>query len=247
MEKVNIALDKKLFDLGIEYPHNLNLNSSSWLLCGASGSGKTSCNLHLLNNIITCVPDSRIWVCDGKHDDFKWLQDIPNSRYFPYLDMSLGLDSFHNDTFAPRLKNETDDRSHAIIVLEEFSSVLKVLEANKTTAPTAKIMLSQAFAIASMGRSYNCHLLVVVQRPSADVLQNFREQLTSILALGRLSPEVAKMCGFTEYDNFNNEESGRGVGWYLNDKNRLIQVKIPHFKEKDFARFKENIIIGVTR
>jgi hypothetical protein len=233
VDKVNISLDKKLFDLGIEYFHSLNLNTSSWLLAGASGSGKSVCGMNLINNIVSCVPDSRIWICDGKHDDYKFLGDIENSRYWGYLDMAVGVDNFYN-MFSDRLTGQCNNRTHEIIVLEEWSSVLRMLEADKATTPKAKKMLSQAFSITSQGRAYGVHALFILQKPSMDFLSGFRENLTSVISLGRLSPEVAKMCGF-------------GVGWFLNDKNRLFQVKIPHFEANDFARFKKNIIKGTTR
>ena len=254
ISKVNIALDKKLFDLQIERFHTLNLSSSSWLLCGASGSGKSVTGMSLLHEIVTNVSNARLWICDGKNDDYKFLSELEsnmhnadNVRYFGYLDMSIGLDKFYDEVFTKRLTGECESRTFELIILEEWSSVLAMLNADKETVKIAKKMLSQAFSITSQGRAYNVHALFILQKPQMDFLSGFRENLTSILALGRLSPEVAKMCSFNEFKHFNNEESKRAIGYFLNDKNKLHQVRIPHFSPEDFARFKQSIIEGTSR
>ena len=249
--KVDVAFDKQLLDLGIEHNHTLDSSTetASYGYFGASGSGKSTGVFYLLHNVITNISNSRLWICDGKAYDYQFLENIEDSRYFPYIGegdgMPAGMEQF-SQMFTDRLTGKCDSRTYELIVLEEWSSVISMLNAEKATAPIARKMMAQAFAVTSQGRAYNVHALFVLQKPQMDFLSGFRENLTNIIALGRLSPEVAKMCGFNEFKHFNNDSSKRGIGWFL-DNNKLHQIKVPHFSPDDFARFRASIIEGVTR
>ena len=251
--KINLALDKPLWDAGIRYNHKLNLASASWLTFGPSGSGKSVLN-KLIAGRIASIPDTgfdtapnaraRVTICDGKADDYTFLRDVPNARYYEYLDVQNGLTTFFNE-FEDRLHGNPD-RSFRLIVLEEWSSYLRVLEnSGKEGAQAAKTSLSQAFSITSQGRAYNTHCLFSVQRPDSQFLSGFRENLTTIIGLGRISPEAARMVGFNEYELFSNNNCGQSNGWLLDDTGKFAQIIVP--RVKDFNKLHRAITDVVTR
>lgn len=106
-------------------------------------------------------------------------------------------------------------------------------------------LISQLFSIASQGRAYNCHALVNLQRPDATFLEGFRENFSVVIGLSRISPEAAKMVGFTDYPEFSGINCGQSVGWMLTDEGILSQVRVPHIREWD--NLHNSIIAAVTR
>lgn len=242
MNSIDILLDKKCLEMGIERYHKLSLNTASWLVFGPSGSGKSVLVKTIIGRLSVHFPDAKakVTVCDGKADDYTFLRGTPGARYYEFMGIKDGLTAFYQE-FEDRLKGNPD-RSPRIIVLEEWGSYLRMMEA--TDKKAAQVSLSQLFSITSQGRAFNVHALLSTQRPDSSLLTGFRENLTVVVGLHRISPEAARMVGFNEYPNFNNEECGQGIGWLLTD-NGLASVCVPQVQ--NFQKLHEAIKDAVTR
>ena len=240
MSRIDVLLDKNLLDIGIEHYYELPLQAASYLVFGPSGSGKSVLTKCIVGRIGLYLPDVKVSICDGKADDYTFLRGIAGARHYEFLGIREGLADYYTD-FESRL-NGSPDRSYRLMVLEEWGSFYRSMEV--TDKKAAQTSLSQLFSITSMGRSYNIHALLSVQRPDASLLSGFRENFTVVCGLGRISPEAARMVGFNEYPAFDNEKSGKGVGWYLTDEG-LKQVQVPIVKNWD--KLHNAIKIAVTR
>jgi hypothetical protein len=242
--KINVALDKPLWDAGVKFYHTLSLSSASWLVFGASNSGKSV----LVKTIVgrcASIPGARVTICDGKAFDYRFLRNVDGARYFEHVDCSRGLHEFFRE-FTERMTDaDAESYSPRIIVLEEWSSFLRTLEADKETQKVAKQAMSELFSITSQGRAYNTHALVSLQRPDASFLSGFRENLTTTVGLGRISPEAARMVGFNEYAAFNNEFCNQGQGWLLDDTGKFAQIIVPRIQ--DFNKLHRAIVNVTTR
>jgi len=243
MIEVPIVLDERLVQAGIEQYLSLPLSSGSFLTFGPSNSGKTVLNKLIIGRITLTVPDATATICDGKAFDYAFIRDISNSRHFEYLGVCEGLSWFYREIFEPRLKGKSNDRSFQLIVLEEWSSFMRIQE--EVNKPAAKTALSQLFSIVSQGRAYNCRALISCQRPDAAYTGGFRESLTSVIGLGRISTESAKMVGFNEFPEFNGISGGQGVGYMLTETGVLNKVRVPRIN--NFDRLHQTIIDAVTR
>lgn len=239
--EIEILLDKTLLDQGFEYYHKLHLNTASWLVFGPSGSGKSVFVKSIIGRLALYVPDSKVTICDGKADDYTFLRGIPDARYFEYTDMSKGLAQFYS-SFQDRLTGKDRERTFRLIVLEEWGSYLRIME--ELDKKAAKVSQAQLFSITSEGRAYNTHALLSVQRPDASLLTGFRENCTTVVGLGRISSEAARMVGFNEFDEFDGKESNQGVGWLLSEEG-LRHVQVP--KICNFEKLHRAIQMAVTR
>lgn len=239
--EIEILLDKTLLDQGFEYYHKLHLNTASWLVFGPSGSGKSVLVKTIIGRLALHVPDSKVTICDGKADDYKFLRDVPDARYFEYTDMSKGLAQFYS-SFQDRLTGKNPEKTFRLIVLEEWGSYLRIME--EMDKKVAKTSQAQLFAITSQARSYNMHALLSVQRPDASLLTGYRENLTTAIGLGRISSEAARMVGFNEFDEFDGKDSNQGIGWLLSEEG-LHHIQVP--KIRNFEKLHRAIQMAVTR
>jgi hypothetical protein len=245
-----IVLGYDYFQLqqGIRMKLTLPLKSASYLVFGSSNSGKSVLVKTICARISQNISDSQITICDGKADDYTFLRGIENARHYEYLAMADGLTAFHKD-FEERLQGNPD-RSYRLIVLEEWSSFLRIQEQLDKKAPKgspkiAQEAISQLFSITSQGRAYNVHALVSLQRPDSDFLSGFRENLTVICGLGRISSQASVMAGFNEFKEFDGKGEGQGVGWLLTEQGGLNKIVVP--RVTDFNKLHKAIIWGATR
>ena len=65
-----------------------------------------------------------------------------------------------------------------------------------------------------LGRSFNFHVILSMQRLSADTFGGMRDQLCFVLSLGNVSKEVVSML-FSEYKDCIKNDRQRGPGYAL--------------------------------
>lgn len=238
---IDILLDKELLSRGFEHYHKLDLDTASWLVFGASGSGKSVLVKSIVGRIGLHIPTAKAMVCDGKADDYTFLRGIEGARHYEFLDTATGLSAFYSK-FERRLSGEDESRDLRLLVIEEWGSFLRAVE--EIDKKAAKTATAQLFWLTSQGRSYNVHVLLSVQRPDATLLSGFRENFTTVIGLGRISTEAAKMVGFSDFDNFEKNGGGQGVGYLLSDTG-FFRVQVPRIK--DFDKLHKAITAAVTR
>jgi hypothetical protein len=250
-DSILLGYDYDLLQQGEKSELTLPLNSASYLTFGPSNSGKT-----VLNKLIcagcSSIHDNekaKVYIADFKAVDYRFLREIPNARYGEYLAMADILTSFYEE-FERRQSGIDNDISYRLIILEEWSSYLRIQEQldkkiPKGTQPIAQTSLAQLFSITSQGRAYNCHALVSLQRPDSQFLSGFRENLTFSCGLGKISPEAAKMVGFDEYNEFSGISGKQGIGWLLSEQGDLNQIIVPRVRK--FDKLHDDIIRMVTQ
>lgn len=242
--EIDLVYDERLYQAGMLYYHKLSLSGGSYLTIGPSNSGKTVLNKLIIGRYASyaSVPHARCYIGDGKAFDYRFLRGVPNARYGEYLGVGDILTAFFSE-FERRLKGQTDDLYPMLLLLEEWPSYMKILE--ETDKKAAKTAMAQVFSIVSQGRAYNVKALISCQRPDSAFTGGFRESLTSVFALGRISSETAKMVGLNEFPNFSGISGGQGVGWMLSENGEIARIRVPYIS--NFQKLHDAIIDVVTR
>jgi hypothetical protein len=160
-----------------KYPHAL--------VIGGTGSGKTYAISLILGKASLHIPGIKITVCDFKGGgDFGFLAGC--DRYHTFADCYEGLGSFYKELETRQAGNK--ERGVQILCFDELAAFITHLDKKK--AEDAKQMIAN---IAMLGRSFNLHLLVGVQRPDAEYFGKARDNFSLILALGNISSEAKQM------------------------------------------------------
>lgn len=186
---IPIAFNADLLEDGIlKYEFWDTAKSPHLLLCGVTGNGKSTAEKLLLARIGLHFSEAKIWFADFKGDDaFRFLRKSP--RYFAYWDCTTGLNEFYN-AFVERQSGRDSSRSFIALFWDEWSAYVSAID--KKAAEEIKRKLT---VLAMMGRGFNAHLSLCMQRPDAIHLANgMRDQLGTVLALGELSTEGMHMA-----------------------------------------------------
>lgn len=169
-------------------------NTGQVLVGGQTSSGKTYF-LRLLASHYALDPDASLFIVDGKGSTDDWgpighrcedlvfvHDDRPGDRFFALLQTVQGIVT---------ARNKAGGRDHpgCLVILEEFSSMLAMLEtARKRDAARAVTRLTQTC------RSANVLVVIAAQRPSASTMDtNTRAQAAVSVALSMKSPTDTTM------------------------------------------------------
>lgn len=216
--RVPLFWDAQLLEYGCRSPTFWNVNFSPHaLLCGPTGTGKTTAEKLLIGRVATHIPSAKVTVCDFKADDFQFLRGC--QHYYALTDCLQGLDDFYN-AFLARQQGNSADRSFRLLVFDEWASFLNFLE--KKEAETAKKQLA---TLLMLGRSFNCHVLIAQQRADAEYFGKARDNFSVVVALGNISKEAAAMFGFSRDEM--KSVSGIGSGYMLTNGTDLTRIQVP--------------------
>jgi len=247
MNKIDIVLDRDLLEHGIRFYRHLNLDTPSWMFFGESGSGKSVLTKSVIGRIALKHSKTnnnrgfQVTICDGKADDYRFLRGIPNARFFEGLSTAKGVD-FYYKQFEERRNDIDTSRDFRLLVAEEWSTFLTEIEIDDKKK--YKECFSNMFALTSQGRSFNMHVLLSVQRPDSTFMTGFRENLTTVIGLGKyISPEAAKMAGFNNFKEFSNAGGGKSQG-YMRSEDGFFRIQVPKITNFDYLH--EKIIEAVT-
>ena len=157
--KIPIAIKEQLVEAGVpatksqlywnfeKYPHVI--------LSGSSGSGKSSLLYEVMYNLVF-IKNIKIIFSDFKGDDsLEFLSEY--DHYYKYKDAYKGLEMLYG--YLQDRQGGNKDRSPVFLLFDEYASF--IASNDKKTADKYKAMLSE---IAMMGRSFNLHLLLSMQR-----------------------------------------------------------------------------------
>lgn len=189
------------------------------LLTGASGSGKTYLLRIILASISAKIPNARMIVCDFKGDsDFEFLEGC--SDFYRYFDVQNGLEAFSN-----LLRERQSGANKTIpyfLVFDEYVAFLNALEKKKADAAKQTLSL-----LLMMGRSFNLHVIVSVQRADAAYFATARDNFSAVIAMGKLSKEAVDML-FYEYKEEIRRDKSRGEGYCLmgSDLRELVVPRV---------------------
>lgn len=208
---------KKIFIDWTKSPHAL--------ITGASGSGKTFASKYLLASLVAQTSEIELGIIDYKGDsDFDLFADFQNCyRYNEAEDGILNyLDKFHQ-----RQSGEDKARTPIYLFIDEFASFLTVLD--KKEAEHFKKKIAE---LLMLGRSFNVHLIMALQRAdSSYFLNGARDNFPIRLGLGRLSEESRRML-FPDMPRDDYTPLKRGEGYLQTDSSEIIKIFVPDYNMK---------------
>ena len=194
------------------------------LIAGATGSGKSS----LLRTIIASLPygfDWKIFIIDPKEIDFTPVKDLlsvltlkQTPELLTFLDDTL---EYRKDVLASQgvshwLDCEPNDfysMGPILCVIDEAADVFSGVGFSKAEQVIIKETLSK---IARQGRACGVHLLLSFTRPDVSVIDGAtRDQFSGRIALGKTSPDGARMIFGTAPPALSKNAPGTGLSMAL--------------------------------
>lgn len=156
------AFETKNLILGIGYDGIVSLpindETNNYLIVGASGSGKSSLAVSILQNLILNQVD--VIICDNKSSyDYDGL----TSRLYKGLEQTICQISQFESLINKRLK-ENKEHKPILLVIDELFPFLTL-----DTKPRKQI-LNQIALIMSKCRSVNAHMMLITQRATSDII-----------------------------------------------------------------------------
>lgn len=218
-----------------------------WLIGGNSGSGKSSHLALCLATVSKRLPSARGYLFDFKgSDDFRYLLNLPGSRYFTHDKCTDGLRLFSAEVES-RLQ-DNPDRTPIFAIFDEYASFASytAIADKKLAAQCQMCMMNALF----MSRSVGGYCWLCTQRPDQSIMPSggARDQFGVRVWWGRFSSDdAAKMMFGDMYKQIPENYSG-GVGHgiaYIDGKGRLFEVAAPRIRHMDVA--KEAIADLLTR
>lgn len=162
---IPVFLNAELLRMGIPAFIGWDATSSAlhhWLIGGNSGAGKSTHMALCLAKASKYLPTARLYLLDFKgSDDFRYLRDIPNARYFFHEKCAYGLRRC-SEEIESRLNNNPD-RSPIFVVFDEYSSFYSYIKVtNKTLASQSEMHLMN---LLFLSRGVGGYCWVCTQRP----------------------------------------------------------------------------------
>lgn len=247
---IPIFLDAKMVHVGVPATIGWDTSNSTQkhgLIAGNSGSGKSTHLMLCLAKVQKYLPSStRLYLMDFKgSDDFRYLRDIPNARYYAHERCAEGLRAFHEE-IEGRLR-EDPDRSPLFAVFDEFSSFISYTSvADKKLAGQCQMWLMNAIF---MSRQVGGFCWLCTQRPDQSIMPSggARDQFGVRVWWGRFSSTDAAQMMFGDLYRQIPEDFSGGVGHgiaYMDGKG-LFEVVAPRIRYMDAV--KDAIADLVTR
>ena len=185
----------------IDKYNSWNINSTtSAMICGTTGSGKSRIAYYFLKQIRNRTDDDLIYVCDPKKDE---LQKVARKNfrlknvYTEKEKMEQAINDFHKlmeSRYSLKEKEDYDeeDFQHSFLILDEYSAFRNSFANKKEWEVVDKKIRD----IAMKGRAARVHLIIILQHPSADNLSSeLRGQLGIRIICGTpQSQEIFKMA-----------------------------------------------------
>lgn len=223
---VNLGWDEESLEIDFPLPVRWNYTQCPHLLIvGKTGSGKTYASQQILARIGKTIPDSQIYLLDYKADDFKFAQGC--SRYYAFTACTDGLDAFYN-SFETRQRGLDPSRSFRLLFFDEWAAYCQILEKKQAEAEQRKLA-----TLLALGRSYNVHICIALQRPDAQYFSAARDNFSAILGLGNLSAESKQMLFDKEHREQMKPDRRRGTGYFYSDTTGLCRIAIPAVNNYD--------------
>lgn len=189
------------------------------LVAGRTGSGKTRATLFLIAKSVLQNPDANFYFADFKNGgDYQFALNTGH-----LTDMKTAID----DALMVLQSRQAGlpDRYPYIIVLDEYPSFILSLEPKDR-----KVYQSKLATLLNLGRAFEIHIVVVTQRPGAELFVNgSRDNFNCRILMGTPSPETRRMMlgddvSEVPADWFNN---GIGQGLIYRDGIGISHIAVP--------------------
>lgn len=138
----------------------LNEETNNYLIVGASGSGKSCLAISIIKNLKDNGVE--VWISDNKGShDYDFLQLPTTKNVYEFMAM---LDKFENEV-ERRLAIDKKHKPLLYVIDEVFP--IACLESK-----TKKNVFNKLALIMSRCRSANCHILIITQRATTDIIDS---------------------------------------------------------------------------
>lgn len=216
------------------------------LSSGNSGSGKSTHLALSLAKVTKYLPMARLYLMDFKgSDDFRYLREIPNARYFAHEKCADGLRLFSQE-IESRLQ-DNPDRTPIFAVFDEYASFASYMGiVDKKLAAQCQMWMMNALF---MSREVGGYCWLCTQRPDQSIMPSSgaRDQFGVRVWWGRFSSDDAAKMMFGDMHKEIPESYVGGVGngiVYIDGKG-LFEVIAPRIRKMEAV--KEAIADLVTR
>lgn len=204
------------------------------LVVGATGSGKTYAVKLLMGKVAKYAPNAKITVCDYKAEDFRFLNGC--SRYYAFDRCADGLNAFFTE-FEARQSGEDDSRTMRLLVFDEWAAFLQNLDKKELAEVQKKLA-----TLLMLGRSFNVHVLISVQRADAEYFAKSRDNFSIVIAMGNISKESAAMFGFDRQQFMPCRQQGQGH--LLINGTKQLPIEVP--RVRSFEELHNKIRVAVV-
>lgn len=199
------------------------------LISGNSGSGKSYLLYSIIKKMKKETNKSNIFICDGKFDE---LQEVSENE--------LGLSMIANNKeqiiefietveefMEQRFSNKTKDNEAIFLVVDEFAALSLVIEKKEWLEVNKRLK-----NIILKGRAANIHVLIAMQRASADSIDLAVRDNTAVrIGLGNLSAENFRMVFGQTKKAGEIIKRDRGQGYILIDGEEVSLFEAPYIEK----------------
>lgn len=235
---IPVFLNSELLRLGVPAFIGWDATSNAlhhWLIGGNSGAGKSTHMALSLAKASKYLPTARLYLMDFKgSDDFRYLRNVPNARYFSHEKCSDGLRLFSQE-IESRLQ-DNPDRTPVFAVFDEYASFISYTGiADKKLATQCQMWMMNALF---MSRSVGGYCWLCTQRPDQAIMPSggARDQMGIRVWWGRFSsPDAARMM-FGDMEIPPNFVGGVGNGIAYMDGKGLFEVVAPRIRRMEAVK-----------
>lgn len=226
-------LRAEYLEAGVKVPLEIKLEkqTSSVLLAGKSGSGKSLSARWYIGNLLT-TGESAVYIADYKGgEEYEALEG--SSSYASGSDAVTMIQDFY-DFFVYIRENKIKLERHYTLFIEEWFGLLTYAETQSKKLKTE--LQAKIGELLAVSRGLNMGVFICVQRADAHLFDSgSREQFQCVISFGRCSAEQFRMLGFSgELEE--NPTSGYKPGQALaliDGQDGVQEIIVPRIRNSD--------------
>lgn len=182
-------------ELHMKVPYSITLpkKTSSVLLAGKSGSGKSQSSRWYIGQLLSSG-ESAVYISDYKGgEEYEAFEGSPS---YASGSAAIGMIQDFYDFFTAVRDNRVRLQNHYTLFIEEWFGVLTYAETHSKKLKSE--LMSKVGELLAVSRGLNMGVFLTVQRADAHLFDSgSREQFQCILSYGRTSAEQFRMLGFS--------------------------------------------------
>lgn len=229
MKRIKVCLDEALCAAGLERWLSLDCifkEGQRVLILGPSGSGKTVLATSLLGKLSLHLKEPLIYLVDPKGIDFRFCENCKN--YYPVDNAVQGIEAFFQ-LFEARLKNQVPCTQHAILFVDELSSLILSLPKKE-----AEMMKNKMARILNLSRALNISVVTALQRADAILFENgARDNFNIRFLMGNIANNKESVAMIASEYKDSIKPCPTGIGYMITDNGiKKIRSVMPKNTEK---------------